>query len=141
MPFMSDAWWEAVQWAVKEADRCRNFFAMGLLYWLYGRELDATLRFLDQKFGKAKPEVAQANEKALWAGWNYGETTEAFVSSFRVDPAKLPAGTVENLARLDEPAEAPGAVELAYSLMARDAGVAMPPTHRGRCSSICRSAF
>ena len=81
---------------VKFADRCRNFFAMGLVYWLYGRDLSATLRFIHEKFGN-KPDIALANEKALRAGWNYGETTEAFASSFRVDPAKLPPGTYNNV--------------------------------------------
>lgn len=87
---------EDLNLSVKIADRCKNFFAMGLVYWLYGRELDATLRFIESKFG-SKPEIAKANEKVLRAGWYYGETTEAFVSSFRVDPAKLPAGTYKNM--------------------------------------------
>ncbi len=82
--------------STKIADRCRNFFAMGLVYWLFDRDPSSTLRFIRDKFGN-KPDIAQANEKALWAGWNYGETTEAFVSSFRVDPAKLPAGTYRNI--------------------------------------------
>jgi 2-oxoglutarate ferredoxin oxidoreductase subunit alpha len=81
----------------KVADRCKNFFAIGLLYWLYGRDPEPTLRFLQQKFGRVKPEIADANEKALLAGWNYGETTEAFVSSYRVDPAKLTPGTYRNV--------------------------------------------
>ena len=88
---------EEVGLSTKEADRCRNFFAMGLLYWLYGRELTATLRFLDDKFGKKLPQVAAANEKALRAGWYYGETTEAFVSNYQVDRAELPAGTYRNV--------------------------------------------
>ncbi|MEM7315412.1 MAG: 2-oxoacid:acceptor oxidoreductase subunit alpha [Planctomycetota bacterium] len=79
----------------KMADRCRNFFAMGLIYWLYGRSLDATLQFIQNKFGK-KPDVAEANVRALKAGRNYGETTEAFISSYKVDKAKLPAGTYKN---------------------------------------------
>ena len=82
--------------STKIADRCRNFFAMGLVYWLFGRDPSATLRFIRDKFGN-KPDIAQANEKALWAGWNYGETTEAFVSSYQVDRAKLPAGTYRNI--------------------------------------------
>ncbi|MHB8971481.1 MAG: 2-oxoacid:acceptor oxidoreductase subunit alpha [Pirellulaceae bacterium] len=81
---------------VKFADRCRNFFAMGLVYWLYGRDLSATLRFIHEKFGN-KPDIALANEKALRAGWNYGETTEALASNFRVDPAKLPPGMYNNV--------------------------------------------
>ncbi|MCA9176576.1 MAG: 2-oxoacid:acceptor oxidoreductase subunit alpha [Planctomycetales bacterium] len=84
--------------STKDADKCRNFFAMGLVYWLYGRELDATLRFLDEKFvRKGKPEVAGANERALRAGWYYGETTEAFVSHYHVDKAQLPPGTYRNV--------------------------------------------
>ncbi len=81
---------------VKVADRCRNFFAMGLVYWLFGRDPSATLRFIRDKFGN-KPDIAQANEKALWAGWYYGETTENFASSYQVDAAKLPAGTYRNI--------------------------------------------
>lgn len=80
----------------KVADLCRNFFAMGLVYWLYGRELDATLRFIDAKFGN-KPDIAEANRRALRAGWYYGETTEAFVVSFQVDPARLPPGKYKNM--------------------------------------------
>ncbi len=82
--------------SMKFADRCKNFFAMGLIYWLYGRELDATLRFIQEKFGN-KPDIAQANEKALRAGWYYGETTEAFAVSYHVAPAKLEPGRYRNV--------------------------------------------
>jgi 2-oxoglutarate ferredoxin oxidoreductase subunit alpha len=78
----------------KEADRCRNFFAMGLVFWLYGRPLDPTLRFIEAKF---KANVAEANRRALLAGYNYGETTEAFASSFRVDKAKLAPGKYRSM--------------------------------------------
>ena len=80
----------------KVADRCKNFFAMGLIYWLYGRDLDPTLRFIREKFGK-RPEIVEANERALRTGWNYGETTEAFISSYQVEKATLPAGTYRNV--------------------------------------------
>lgn len=80
----------------KEADRCRNFFAMGLVYWLYGRKLEATERYIDAKFSK-KPLIAEVNRKALHAGWNYGETTDAFISSYRVEPAKLEPGKYTNI--------------------------------------------
>ena len=80
----------------KFAERCKNFFAMGLIYWLYGRELDVTLRFNQEKFGD-KPDIAQANERALRAGWYYGETTEAFGISYRVGPAKLEPGLYRNM--------------------------------------------
>jgi 2-oxoglutarate ferredoxin oxidoreductase subunit alpha len=87
---------EELELGTKIADRCKNFFAMGLVYWLFGRDPSATLRFIREKFGN-KPDIAQANEKALWAGWNYGETTEAFVSRYEVSPAKLPPGTYRNI--------------------------------------------
>lgn len=81
---------------VKESDRCRNFYAMGLVFWLYDRPLDPTLRYIDAKFGK-KPQIAEANRRALTAGYNYGETVEAFASHFRVPKAKLPAGLYRNI--------------------------------------------
>ena len=87
---------EGLGLSVKLADRCKNFFAMGLLYWLYGRELDVTQRFIQDKFGN-KPDIAEANEKALRAGWYFGETTEAFVHSFRVEKAKLAPGKYRNM--------------------------------------------
>ena len=77
----------------KESDSCRNFFAMGLVFWLYDRPLEPTLRFIDDKFGK-KPEVAQANTAALKAGYHYGETVEAINTQFHVPKAKLAAGQV-----------------------------------------------
>jgi 2-oxoglutarate ferredoxin oxidoreductase subunit alpha len=80
----------------KIADRCKNFFAMGLVYWLYGRDIDPTLRFIEAKFG-TKPTIADANRKALMAGWNYGETTDAFASSYQVNRAKLSAGKYRNM--------------------------------------------
>jgi 2-oxoglutarate ferredoxin oxidoreductase subunit alpha len=76
----------------KGADMCRNFFAMGLVFWLYDRPLDPTLRYIDDKFGK-KPEVAQANTAALKAGYHYGETVEAISTQYHVAKAKLPPGT------------------------------------------------
>ncbi|QDT05365.1 2-oxoglutarate oxidoreductase subunit KorA [Rubripirellula lacrimiformis] len=80
----------------KLADRCKNFFAMGLVYWLFGRSLDPTLRFIEAKFGK-KPDVAAANVAALRAGWAYGETTEAFGESYQVNAAELVPGTYRNI--------------------------------------------
>ena len=82
--------------STKFADRCKNFFAMGLVFWLYGRDVEPTLRFIDKKFSK-KPEVAEANRRALKAGWNYGETTEDFASTYQVPKAKLAAGTYRNV--------------------------------------------
>ena len=80
----------------KEADRCRNFYAMGLVFWLYDRPLDITLRYIDEKFAK-NPSVAEANRRALQAGYNYGETVEAFQNQFHVPKAKLPPGKYRNI--------------------------------------------
>jgi 2-oxoglutarate/2-oxoacid ferredoxin oxidoreductase subunit alpha len=80
----------------KESDRCKNFFALGLVYWLYGRDMEPTLRFLNEKFA-TKPEIIEANTRALKAGWNYGETTDAFASTYKVEKAKLPPGTYKNI--------------------------------------------
>jgi len=82
--------------SVKETDRCRNFYAMGLVFWLYDRSLEPTLRYIESKFAK-RPEIAEANRQALLAGYNYGDTTEAFQSQFRVAAAKLPPGTYRNV--------------------------------------------
>lgn len=80
----------------KESDRCRNFYAMGLTFWLYDRSLEPTLRYIDQKFGKL-PAVAEANRRALKAGYNYGETTDAMASQFKVDKADLEPGRYRNI--------------------------------------------
>jgi 2-oxoglutarate ferredoxin oxidoreductase subunit alpha len=95
----------------KEADRCRNFFAMGLVYWLYNRPLEPTLRFIESKF-TGKPAVAEANRRALLAGYHYGETTEAFASQFRVERAHLAPGKYRNF--MGNTALAWGLVTAAY---------------------------
>ncbi len=78
----------------KIATQCRNFFAMGIIYWLYGRELDATIRFINNKFSE---EIATAGRLALQAGWNYGETTEAFERSYQVPAASPAPGLYRNV--------------------------------------------
>jgi 2-oxoglutarate ferredoxin oxidoreductase subunit alpha len=80
----------------KESDRCRNFYAMGLTFWLYDRSLDPTLRYIDDKFGKM-PAVAEANRRALRAGYNYGETTDAMASQYAVHKAELAPGLYRNI--------------------------------------------
>ena len=82
--------------SVKLADRCKNFFAMGLVFWLYGRDVEPTLRFIEQKFA-SKPEIAEANRLALKAGWHYGETTEDFASTYQVPAANLSPGQYRNV--------------------------------------------
>ena len=80
----------------KLATRCRNFFAMGLIYWLYGRDPEPTLRWVRKRF-RDRPEVLDADARALRAGWNFGETTEALTRSYRVPPAALEPGEYRNI--------------------------------------------
>ena len=80
----------------KEKERAKNMFALGLLSWMYTRPTTGTEDFLTRKFG-ARPDILQANLAALRAGWNYGETTEDFASSYVVAPAKMPPGTYRNI--------------------------------------------
>ncbi len=82
---------EAIGATKKDGQRAKNMFALGLLSWMYGRPIETSERFIREKFGR-KPDIAEANVLALKAGWNYGETTEAFAVTYEVSPAKLPAG-------------------------------------------------
>ncbi len=81
----------------KQADQCKNFFAMGLVFWLFGRDTGPTLRFIEARFAKKEPAIAEANRRALMAGWNYGETTEHFASTYQVAAAALPPGHYRNI--------------------------------------------
>jgi 2-oxoglutarate ferredoxin oxidoreductase subunit alpha len=80
----------------KSMDRCKNFFALGMCYWLYNRPMDSTLRWIQDKFS-AKPQLAEANRLALQAGYSYCEATEAFYISYEIPPAKLAPGTYRNI--------------------------------------------
>jgi 2-oxoglutarate ferredoxin oxidoreductase subunit alpha len=80
----------------KSMDRCKNFFALGMCYWLYNRSMDPTYRWLDEKFGK-KPVLAEANKLAMKAGYAYCDATEAFQVTYDIPPAKLSPGTYRNL--------------------------------------------
>ena len=80
----------------KEKARCKNFFALGLMYWLYNRPIKPTLHWVKVKF-KKNPDVVDANEKALNAGYNFGEMTEIFTTRYNVESAKLPAGTYRSI--------------------------------------------
>jgi 2-oxoglutarate ferredoxin oxidoreductase subunit alpha len=75
----------------READRCKNFFALGLVYWLYERPLEPTLRWIRDKFAK-NPAVLEANTRTLKAGYHYGETTEALPVHYSVPPAQIKPG-------------------------------------------------
>jgi 2-oxoglutarate ferredoxin oxidoreductase subunit alpha len=80
----------------KTMDRCKNFFALGMCYWLYNRSMDATLRYLEDKF-KSKPALVAANRLAMQAGYSYCEATEAFQISYEIPPAKLTPGIYRNI--------------------------------------------
>jgi len=81
----------------KQKDLTKNFFALGIMFWLYERSMEPTLRWVDQKFA-AKPVSAEANKRALKAGYAFGETTEIFHHQhYRVKPAHLPPGTYRNI--------------------------------------------
>ncbi|MEN3343251.1 MAG: 2-oxoglutarate/2-oxoacid ferredoxin oxidoreductase subunit alpha [Actinomycetota bacterium] len=81
----------------REAERSKNMFALGLMSWLYGRPIEPTIDFLNAKFRAKRPEIAEANVKALHAGYAFGETTESFAVTYEVKPAKLPPGTYRNI--------------------------------------------
>jgi 2-oxoglutarate ferredoxin oxidoreductase subunit alpha len=100
----------------KDAERAKNMFALGLLSWLYNRPADGTMRFLESKFA-AKPEIMAANKAAFQAGWNYGETTEAFSVQYEVAPARLTPGTYRNIT---------GNTALAYGLVAASRRSGLP---------------
>jgi len=80
----------------KERDRAKNMFVLGLIYWMYNRNLDNTITFLNEKFGK-KDTILQSNIKVLHAGFNYGDTTETFSSRYRVEKAKMIPGTYRSI--------------------------------------------
>jgi 2-oxoglutarate/2-oxoacid ferredoxin oxidoreductase subunit alpha len=81
---------------VKERDRAKNMFVLGLIYWIYNRDLTNTINFLKEKFGK-KEVILESNIKVLQAGYNYGETTETFSTQYTVEKAKLPAGKYRSI--------------------------------------------
>ncbi|HEX7662570.1 MAG TPA: 2-oxoacid:acceptor oxidoreductase subunit alpha [Pseudonocardiaceae bacterium] len=80
----------------KDAERAKNMFALGLLSWMYTRPTEGTEAFLRKKFAR-RPELAEANVLAFRAGWNYGETTEAFAVTYEVAPARLAPGTYRQI--------------------------------------------
>jgi 2-oxoglutarate/2-oxoacid ferredoxin oxidoreductase subunit alpha len=92
----------------REAERSKNFFALGLMSWLYHRPVEGTLTFIETKFAK-RPEIVEANTRAFKAGWNYGETSEDFAVSYEVAPAKAKPGTYRQIS---------GNTALSYGLVA-----------------------
>ena len=82
--------------SAKEIARCKNFFALGMMYWLYSRPIEPTLNWIKVKF-KSSPDIAAANEKVLKAGYYFGENTEIFTTRYQVAPAKLTPGIYRNI--------------------------------------------
>ncbi len=101
---------------VKEKDRAKNMFVLGFLYWVYNRNLQSTLSFLHDKFGK-RPEILESNIRSLQAGYNYGDTVEAFTNRYEVAKAKLPAGTYRSIT---------GNTALSYGLIAAAQKAGLP---------------
>jgi 2-oxoglutarate ferredoxin oxidoreductase subunit alpha len=100
----------------KDASRAKNMFALGLLSWMYGRPTDPTTAFLTKRFAKV-PDIRDANLAAFKAGWNFGETTEAFAVQYEIKPAVMPPGTYRNIT---------GNLALAYGLVAGGVQAGLP---------------
>ena len=99
---------ESLDAAKKDGERAKNMFALGLLSWMYGRPVTTSEAFVREKFAR-KPQIADINVLALRAGWNYGETTEAFGTTYEVAPAKLAPGEYRQIS---------GNTALAYGIIA-----------------------
>ncbi len=93
---------------IKEKDRAKNMFVLGFLYWMYNRDMDNTISFLKEKFGK-KQDILDSNIKVLQAGYNFGDTTETFTTRFTVEKAKMTPGVYRSIM---------GNQALAYGLIA-----------------------
>ncbi len=100
----------------RDAGRSKNMFALGLLSWMYSRPTDATTAFIETKFAN-RPDIAAANLTAFRAGYNFGETTEAFAVSYEIKPAALPRGTYRNIT---------GNLALSYGLIAAAQRAGLP---------------
>jgi 2-oxoglutarate/2-oxoacid ferredoxin oxidoreductase subunit alpha len=100
----------------KDASRAKNMFALGMLSWMYGRPTESTITFLERRFAKA-PAIRDANVEAFRAGWNFGETTEAFSVQYEVKPARMTPGTYRNIT---------GNLALAYGLVAGSTQSGLP---------------
>ena len=87
---------DGLEMTAKQVDLTKNFFALGLMFWLYERSMEPTLEWIGQKFS-SRAVVAEANRRALNAGYAFGETTEMFHTTYRVPKAKLAPGTYRNI--------------------------------------------
>ena len=80
----------------KSADRCKNFFTLGLAFWLYDRPMDQTLQWLEKKFARS-PELKEANIRCLNAGYHFGETSEVIPNTYKVSKAEIAPGTYREI--------------------------------------------
>ena len=87
---------EGLGLSTKEATRCKNFFCLGLVSWLFHRHLEITVKHLESKF-KNKPQILEANKRALQAGYNFGDTAELFAESYEIKSAPIAPGTYRNI--------------------------------------------
>ena len=85
-----------ISMGMKEKDRAKNMFVLGFLFWMYNRSMDGTIGFLKDKFGK-KDDILNSNIKALQAGYNYGDTTETFTTTYKVEKAKMEVGEYRSI--------------------------------------------
>jgi 2-oxoglutarate/2-oxoacid ferredoxin oxidoreductase subunit alpha len=81
---------------MKEKDRAKNMFVLGFLYWMYNRDMESTISFLTEKFGK-KPDILESNIRVMRAGYNYGDTTETFTTTYKVEKAKMEPGLYRSI--------------------------------------------
>ncbi|MCW2757283.1 MAG: 2-oxoacid:acceptor oxidoreductase subunit alpha [Nocardioidaceae bacterium] len=100
----------------KDASRSKNMFALGLLSWMYGRPTDSTEAFLEKRFATL-PDIRDANIAAFRAGWNFGETTEAFAVQYEIKPAPMESGIYRNIT---------GNLALAYGIVAAGVRSGLP---------------
>ncbi len=105
-----------IMMGIKEKDRAKNMFVLGFLYWMYNRDMDNTISFLKEKFGK-KPEILESNIKVLQAGYNFGDTTETSTSRYTVNKAKMEPGTYRSIM---------GNQNIAYGLIAASKKSGLP---------------
>ena len=87
---------DGLDMTARQVDLTKNFFALGIMFWLYGRSMETTQAWIEEKFG-GQAIVAEANRRALNAGYAFGETTEMFHTTYRVAPAHLAPGTYRNI--------------------------------------------
>src|SRR5439155_18666334 len=107
---------EGIDISKREAERAKNFFALGLVSWMYGRPTDVTISWIETKFAKS-PNIKEANLAAYRAGYNFGETTELFANSYEVKPAPVAPGEYRNVS---------GTTALAWGLVAASVQSGLP---------------